>query len=154
VSDRIVCQNKKAYHDFAVEVVYEVGMVLTGPEVKSLRNGRANMGDGYAQVKNNEVFLYNVHITPYAHAGHEEINPLRTRKLLLSKREINKLIGRTKEKGLALIPLKIYFNDRGLAKLALALARGKKQYDKRADLKKKEGQREIERGYKKNKKDD
>ncbi len=124
-------------------------MVLTGPEVKSIRGGRVNLSDGYAMIKKDEVFLYNVHISPYSHATHELPDPLRSRKLLLKRREIDKLTVKTKEKGLALVPLKIYFNDKGKAKLELALVRGKKLYDKRADIKKKETLREIDRSYKK-----
>lgn len=149
-SGKTVCTNKKAYHDYTIEQVIETGMVLTGPEVKSLRAGKANLKDGYAQVKNNEVLLYNVHISPYVFATHAAPDPLRTRKLLLNRREIVKLIGKTKEQGYTLVPLKIYFNNRGKAKLALGLARGKKLYDKRAALKKKESDREMERAIRKN----
>ncbi len=120
-------------------------MVLSGPEVKSLRAGRANLKDGYAQLKGGEVFLYNVHISPYAFATYTASDPLRVRKLLLHKREIRKLIGKMREKGLALIPLKIYFIDNGKAKIELGLARGKKLYDKRAALKEKQSNRDMER---------
>ena len=123
----------------------EVGMVLTGPEVKSLRAGRANIKDGYAQLKNGEVFLYNMHISPYAFTTHSAIDPLRVRKLLLHRREIRKLLGKLNEKGVALIPLKIYFIDNGKAKIELGVARGKKLYDKRAALKEKQSNREVER---------
>ncbi len=120
-------------------------MVLTGPEVKSLRAGRANIKDGYAQLKNGEVYLYNIHISPYAFAVHSATDPLRVRKLLLHKREIRKLIGKLNEKGVALIPLKIYFIGNGKAKVELGLARGKKQYDKRAALKEKQSNRDVQR---------
>ena len=150
VSGKVVCSNKKAYHDYTIEQVFETGMVLTGPEVKSLRAGKANLTDGYAQIKNNEVFLYNVHISPYVFATLTAPDPLRTRKLLLNRREIAKLIGKVKEQGCTLVPLKIYFNERGKAKLALGLARGKKLYDKRAALKKKEADREMERVMRRN----
>lgn len=120
-------------------------MVLSGPEVKSLRAGRANLKDGYAQVKGGEVFLYNVHISPYVFATHTQPDPLRVRKLLLHKREIRKLIGKMREKGVALIPLKIYFINNGKAKIELGLARGKKLYDKRAALKEKQSNRDMER---------
>ena len=123
----------------------EVGMVLTGPEVKSLRAGRANIKDGYAQLKNGEVFLYNMHISPYAFTTHSVTDPLRVRKLLLHRREIRKLLGKLNEKGVALIPLKIYFIDNGKAKVELGVARGKKLYDKRAALKEKQSNREVER---------
>ncbi|MBU0484833.1 MAG: SsrA-binding protein SmpB [Proteobacteria bacterium] len=142
---KIVATNKKAYHEYHIEDTYEAGIVLKGPEVKSLRAGRANLVDGYAKVKNNEVFLYNVHISPYVFATHESPDPRRTRKLLLSRREIKKLIGKTQEKGLTLIPLKIYFNDRGLAKIELGLCQGKKLYDKRAVIKKKDTDRDLQR---------
>jgi len=151
VSVKVVCTNKKAYHHYLIDSVIEAGVVLTGPEVKSLRAGKANLLDGYAKIRNNEIFLYSVHITPFSHATNINIDPLRTRKLLLHRREIRKLIGKIQEKGFALIPLKIYFTIKGKIKLELGLARGKKLYDKRADLKKKETDREIERAYKKNK---
>ena len=120
-------------------------MVLTGPEVKSLRAGRANIKDGYAQLKNGEVYIYNIHISPYAFAVHSATDPLRVRKLLLHKREIKKLIGKLNEKGVALIPLKIYFINNGKAKVELGLARGKKLYDKRAALKEKQSKRDVQR---------
>ncbi len=142
---KIVTRNKKAFHEYHIDRTMEAGIVLTGPEVKSLRAGRANIKDGYAQVKNGEVFLYNVHISPYVFATHGRSDPLRVRKLLLHRREIRKLIGRVKEKGVALIPLKIYFNKRGKAKVELALARGKKLYDKRAALKERQTRRELDR---------
>jgi len=149
VSDKVVATNKKAYHDYFIDEVIEAGMVLKGAEVKSLRAGRVNLKEGYAQVKDGEVFLLNVHISPYAFATQDAPGPLRVRKLLLSKSEIRKLIGKVKEKGIALVPLKIYFTKIGKAKLALGLARGKKLYDKRATLKKKETDREMERAVSK-----
>ncbi|RWX46050.1 SsrA-binding protein [Candidatus Electrothrix aarhusensis] len=142
---KIVCKNKKAFHDYHIDKTMEAGMVLTGPEVKSLRAGRANIKDGYAQLKNGEVFLYNIHISPYAFAVHSATDPLRVRKLLLHKREVRKLIGKLNEKGVALIPLKIYFIDNGKAKIELGLARGKKLYDKRAALKEKQSNRDVQR---------
>lgn len=142
---RAVCTNKKAWHDYHFEQEFEAGLELTGPEVKSLRAGKANLKDGYAQVKRDEVFLYNVHISPYVYATHYSPDPTRPRKLLLHRREINKLIGKLKEQGYTLVPLRIYFNRQGRAKLALALARGKKLYDKRASLKKREADRDMER---------
>ena len=141
----MVCTNKKAYHDFTIEQVIEAGMVLTGPEIKSLRAGKANLKDGYAQVKQGELFLFNVHISPYVFATMTAPDPLRVRKLLLHRREINKLIGKLKEQGYSLVPLKVYLNRQGRAKLALGLAKGKKLYDKRASLKKREADREMER---------
>jgi len=142
---RVVCRNKKAFHDYHIEGIMEAGMVLNGAEVKSLRAGRANLKDGYAKVDNGEVYLHNVHISPYSFATHNPTDPVRFRKLLLHKREIRKLIGKLHEKGIALIPLSIYFIDNGKAKVELGLARGKKLYDKRATLKQKQSDREMER---------
>lgn len=149
MSKKIVATNKKAFHDYAIESTLEAGVVLTGPEVKSLRAGRANLRDGYAAIEKEEVWLYNVHISPYSHATNVQTDPLRTRKLLLHEREIKKLTGKVKEKGFALIPTKIYFIPNGKVKIELALARGKKLYDKRAALKKKQSDRELEREYRK-----
>jgi SsrA-binding protein len=143
---KVVCQNKKAYHDYHIDATYEAGMVLSGPEVKSLRAGKANLRDGYARIdERGEVMLYNVHISFYTYATHNPNDPMRVRKLLLHNREIRKLIGKLKEKGLALIPLKIYFVESGKAKVELGLARGKRQYDKRAALKEKQSDREVQR---------
>ncbi|MCI5144370.1 MAG: SsrA-binding protein SmpB [Candidatus Electrothrix sp. AR3] len=147
---KIVCKNKKAFHDYHIDKTLEAGMVLTGPEVKSLRAGRANIKDGYAQLKGGEVFLYNIHISPYAFASHSVTDPLRVRKLLLHRREIRKLIGKLHEKGVALIPLKIYFIHNGKAKVELGLARGKKLYDKRAALKEKQSNRDLQRSLRQN----
>ena len=153
MSGKVVCKNKKAYHDYAIESTMEAGMVLTGPEVKSLRAGKANLRDGYAAVNNlGEVVLHNVHISQYNFATHNPNEPSRVRKLLLHKREIRKLIGKLQEKGLALIPLKIYFKSNGKAKIELGLARGKRQYDKRATLKQKQSDREVERALRHNQK--
>jgi SsrA-binding protein len=145
VGGKVVATNKKAYHDFFIDEVLEAGMVLKGSEVKSLRAGKANLRDGYAKVKDGELFLHNVHISPYSHATYDAPEATRVRKLLLRKREIQKLIGKVQEKGIALVPLKIYFTEKGKAKLELGLARGKKLYDKRASLKEKESDREVER---------
>ncbi len=145
MAQKIVAKNKKAFHDYHIDQTFEAGMVLNGPEVKSLRAGKVNLRDGYAQVKDGEVFLYNVHISPYSFATHVSPDPLRVRKLLLNRQEIRKLIGKLHEKGIALIPLKIYFIGNGKAKVELGLARGKKLYDKRAALKEKQTNREIER---------
>ena len=142
---KIVSKNKKAFHDYHIDQTLEAGLVLSGPEVKSLRAGKVNLRDGYAQLKAGEVFLYNVHISPYTYATHINQDPLRVRKLLLHRREIRKLIGKLHEKGVALIPLKIYFIASGKAKVELALARGKKLYDKRVALKEKESNREMQR---------
>ncbi len=143
---KIVAQNKKAFHDYHILEKIEAGMVLSGPEVKSLRAGKANLKDGYANIDaRGEVMLYNVHISLYTFATHNPNEPTRIRKLLLNKREIKKLIGKLKEKGLALIPLKIYFKENGRAKIELGLAKGKKLYDKRAALKEKQSNREMQR---------
>ncbi len=144
---KIVCKNKKAFHDYHIDETLEAGIVLTGGEVKSLRAGRANIKDGYAGIKDGEVYLHNVHISPYAFATHSKADPLRARKLLLHRREIRRLIGKIKEKGVALIPLKIYFKNNGKAKVELGLARGKKLYDKRAALKEQQMRREIQREF-------
>lgn len=144
VPGKVVCTNKKAYHDYFIEDTIETGIVLLGPEVKSLRAGRANLKDGYARIKDGEVFLHNVHISPYTFTSAPP-EPIRPRKLLLNKREIKKIIGKVQEKGVALIPLKIYFKANGRAKLALGLARGKKMYDKRASIKERESDRELAR---------
>jgi len=149
LSGKILATNKKAYHDFQIEEVVEAGIVLVGAEVKSLRAGRANLKDGYAVIKNNEIFLYNVHISPYAFTTQDVPDPLRVRKLLLNKREIRRLINKVREKGFALLPLKTYLNKRGMVKVELGLGKGKKLYDKRHTLKKKESDREIERAVKK-----
>src|SRR5512145_3081204 len=133
MSIKVVCQNKKASHDYFIDEALEAGIVLLGPEVKSLRDGRANLVDGYAKIKNGEVFLYNMHITPYPYAHYLNLDPKRTRKLLFNKREIRRLIGKTKEKGYALIPLKVYFKE-SMAKIEIGLAKGKKLYDKRHAL--------------------
>jgi SsrA-binding protein len=145
MGQKVVSKNKKAFHDYHIDQTFEAGIVLNGPEVKSLRAGKANLRDGYALIKDGELFLFNVHISPYSYATHINQDPLRVRKLLLHRRELRKLIGKLHEKGIALIPLKIYFIDNGKAKIELALARGKKLYDKRAALKEKESNREVER---------
>ncbi len=145
MSIKIVAKNKKAFHDYHIDKKIEAGIVLVGPEVKSLRAGRANLRDSYARIKNGEVWVHNMHISPYKYATHASPDPLRVRKLLLHKREIDKLIGKTQEKGFSLIPLKIYFTGNGKVKLELGLAKGKTQYDKRQTLKKKEATREMDR---------
>ena len=145
MSIKIVCQNKKARHDFFIDESLEAGLALSGVEVKSLRAGRANLKGSFARIKGEEVFLHNVHISPYLQGDtFKEQEPTRTRKLLLHKREIRKLIGKTREKGYTLVPLKIYFK-RGRAKVELGLARGKKHFDKRAAIKEKDVKREISR---------
>lgn len=145
---KLVCKNKKAYHDYFIEETIEAGMVLTGAEVKSLRLGRINLKDSFARIRNGEVFLLNVHISPYAQAdSFGQYDPERTRKLLLHKREIKRLIGKTRIKGYTLVPTKVYFKE-GKAKVELGLARGKAYYDKRETLRRKETEREISRAMK------
>lgn len=145
--DTAVTTNRKAYHDYFIEETIEAGMSLVGTEVKSLRLGLANLTDSYAIVRNNELFLFNANISPYPHGNIMNHEPLRTRKLLLHREEIRKLIGRITLKGYTLIPLKIYFS-RGKAKVLIGLAKGKKAYDKRETIKEKESRREVERAVK------
>lgn len=144
---KIVCENRKARHDYFIHETYEAGLELQGTEVKSLRAGRANLKDSYAVVKNGEVFVEHMHISPYEQGNIFNHDPLRPRRLLLHKAEIVKLFSRTREKGYTLVPLKIYFK-RGRAKLELALASGKHNYDKRADLQAKAAKRDVERAIK------
>ena len=139
-----VASNRKAYHDYFIEETFEAGLSLLGTEVKSLRLGLANLTDSYAIVKNNEVFLFNANISPYPHGNIMNHEPLRTRKLLMHREEIRKLLGKMTLKGYTLIPLKIYFT-RGKAKVLLGLAKGKKAFDKRETIKEKESKREVER---------
>lgn len=147
MSIKIVTQNRKARHEYQILESYEAGMVLQGTEVKSLRNGKANLKDAYARVENGEVWLYNCHISPYDQEARYNHEPERKRKLLLNRREIRKLTGKVEERGLTLVALKIYF-ARGKAKVELGLGKGKKLYDKRADIAKKDSQREMERAFK------
>jgi len=147
MSIKMVCQNKKAYADYFIDETIEAGIVLTGTEVKSLREGKANLKDSYVIIKDGEAFLLNCHISPYSHGNIYNHDPLRTRKLLLHKKEIERLIGKTQQQGYTLIPLKIYFKGH-YVKVEIALARGRKKYEKRDIIKKKEAQREIERAIK------
>jgi SsrA-binding protein len=144
MSEKIVCQNRKAAHEYFIEETFEAGMVLDGPEVKSLRGGRANLVDSYARVKRGEVFLFNMHISPYPFAHHVDLDPKRTRKLLVTKKEIKRIIGKTEEKGYTMIPLKVYFSG-GWAKVLVGLARGKKKADKRQAIKEKDMKRDMDR---------
>lgn len=141
---KLIAQNKKARHDYAIEDVFEAGLVLTGTEVKSLRAGRASLVDAYATVKDGEAWLHNAHIPEYTLGTWTNHEPRRVRKLLLHREEIVKLIGKTKESGLALVPLQLYFRD-GRAKVEIALARGKKSYDKRQALATRDASREVAR---------
>ena len=141
---RVVTENRKAHHDFFIEETHEAGIVLVGTEVKSLRAGKVNLKDSFAQIEKGEMFLYNVHISPYDPGNRFNVDPLRPRKLLLHKREINRLLGKVKQQGMTLIPLKIYFK-KGRAKVELALAKGKKVYDKRRVMAERDAQREMAR---------
>jgi SsrA-binding protein len=143
-NSKLIAGNKKAYHDFFIEETYEAGIALLGTEVKSLRDGRANLKDCYAMIKNEEVFLIGLHISPYSHGNIMNHDPERTRKLLMHKREIKRLFGLLTQKGYTLVPTKLYFKE-GRVKVELGLAKGKKNYDVRETVKEKEAQREIQR---------
>ncbi|MFN8471408.1 MAG: SsrA-binding protein SmpB [Anaerolineae bacterium] len=143
-ADRVLAENRKARHDYFIEETYEAGIALLGTEIKSMRAGRANLRDSYAQIKDGEMWLMNVHISPYDMAGYASHDPLRPRKLLLHRKEINRLAGAITEKGYTLVPLRIYLKD-NRAKVELALARGKKTYDKRDAIAERDSKREIER---------
>ncbi|MEJ2637640.1 MAG: SsrA-binding protein SmpB [Calditrichia bacterium] len=145
---KIVTNNKKAFHDYEILERIEAGIVLTGTEVKSLRDGRCNLRDSYARVRDGEVWLVGMHISPYSHAGYSTHDPERERKLLLHKDEIKKIHRKVLEKGVTLIPLKVYFKA-GKAKVEIGLAAGKRKYDKRQDIARREQQREIKREEKK-----
>ncbi len=144
---KIVAQNRKAFHDYSIEETIEAGIVLTGTEVKSLREGKANLKDSYVIIKDAEVLLLNCHISPYTYGNIMNHDPLRTRKLLLHKKEIARIQGKALQKGYSLIPLKIYFKG-SIAKIEVGLARGKKLFEKRESIKKREADREIERAMK------
>ncbi len=141
---KVIAQNKKASHDYFIEETFECGMVLQGTEIKALRAGRVQLKDSYARIINGEIFIINVHISPYEQGNRYNHDPLRVRKLLMHRKEIDKLLGLTKEQGYALVPLKVYLKN-GFAKLLLGLAKGKKNYDKREDLKAKDAKRDIDR---------
>jgi SsrA-binding protein len=145
---KIIASNRKARHEYKVVETIEAGIALTGTEVKSLREGRANLTDAYAVLDYGEVILRGLHISPYSHTSQTDLDPRRDRKLLLHKAEIRRLIGKVREKGLTLVPLKLYFSPRGLAKIELALAKGKKSYDKRRDIAKRDADRDLRRELK------
>lgn len=148
MSERVVCTNKKAYHNYQIEDTLEAGISLKGTEVKALREGKANITDSYAKIVGREIFLVNAHISPYSCGNIYNHDPLRTRKLLLHRKQIDRLIGKINERGYTLIPLKIYFNRRGFAKVELALAKGKKLYDRREEIKKRDEERELRKALK------
>jgi SsrA-binding protein len=147
MSEKTVALNRKARRDYEILESVEAGMALKGTEVKSLREGRVNLKDSYAKVLDGEVFLVNAHISPYSHGNIQNHDPLRNRKLLLHRQQIRRLTGKAEEKGLTLIPLKVYF-ARGRAKVELGLARGKREYEKRETIKRRDAEREMERGLK------
>jgi SsrA-binding protein len=144
-AEKPICQNKTARLNYFIDETHEAGIVLKGTEVKALRDGRANIKESYADIKQGEVFLYDLHISPYSHGNRENHNPLRIRKLLLHKREIKRLYGKSQEKGQSLIPLRMYFRN-GKVKVEIGVGRGKKLYDKREDIRLKEDRRAMERG--------
>jgi len=143
-----IAKNKKAFFNYSILETFEVGIVLYGTEVKSIRQGKINIKDSYAVIKNDEIFLQNCHISPYSHGTNENHDPLRLRKLLLHKIEIMRLIGKIKENSFTLVPLKVYINKRGLVKMQVGLAKGKKLYDKRQTMKEKTDRREMDRAMK------
>ncbi len=146
-STKLIANNKKAYHDYFVDETFECGIELAGTEVKSLRLGQCSIKESFCNIKNGEVFIYGMHVNPYEKGNIFNKDPLRDRKLLLHKSEINKILGKLKEDGYALVPLRVYFR-RSLVKVEIGLCRGKKLYDKRADLAKKQQKRELERDFK------
>lgn len=144
MAEKIIAKNKKAYHEFFIEDKYEAGLVLVGTEVKSIRQGNVNLKDSYVSIKNGEAFVYNMHISSYEKGNIYNVDPLRPRKLLLNKRELRKLIGLTTLKGYSLIPLSLYLKN-GLVKMELSVAKGKKTYDKRQDIAKRDAERRMQR---------
>ncbi len=145
---KLAANNKKARHDYFIEETLEAGIVLTGTEIKSVREGKVSIKESYARVEDGEVWLYGMNISPYKQGNRFNVDPLRPRKLLLHKREIRKLIGKVTLQGLTLVPLKIYINRKGLAKVEIAVARGKKNYDKRETMAKRDAERKIDRAVK------
>jgi SsrA-binding protein len=143
--EKIIATNKKAYHDYFVDETFEAGIVLTGTEVKSLRENKTNLRDSFATIRKGEVWLHGVHISPYSHGNRSNVDPGRSRKLLLHKNDIRYLIGKTKERGFTLVPLRVYLSASNLVKVEIGLARGKKLYDKRETLKRKQFEREADR---------
>lgn len=146
MSKKIIATNPTARHNYTIEDTLEAGIVLTGTEIKSIRNGKVNLKDSYANIKNGESFIYGMHISPYEHGNIYNKDPLRTRKLLLTKREINKLTGLIKQKGVSLVPISLYFSGNFL-KIELGIGKGKKLYDKRADIAKKDAELRIRRQF-------
>ena len=147
-SQKLIAQNKKARYDYQIIETCESGIVLLGSEVKSCRKGGANLKDSYARIESGEIYLIDAHISPYSHANRFNHDPLRKRKLLFHKMEIKKLYGKIREKGQAFIPLKLYFNEKGKVKVEMAMVKGKKQYDRREDIKSRDMRRETEKELK------
>lgn len=145
---KILATNKKARHDYFIEEVYEAGMVLTGTEIKSMRQGKLNLKESYAKIEGEELIIYGMHISPFEQGNRYNVDPLRPRKLLLHKQEIRKMIGYITQKGLTIVPLNVYLNERGRAKIEIAIARGKKDYDKRQDIAKRDADRKIQQTIK------
>lgn len=146
---KVIANNKKARHEYFIDEVYEAGLVLTGTEIKSIRNGKVSIKEAYAKIIDGEVLILGMNISPYEQGNRFNVDPLRPRKLLMHRREINKLIGKIKVGGVTLIPLRIYLNDRGRAKMEIAVARGKKLYDKRDSIAKRDTERKMQRAMKK-----
>lgn len=146
---KVIATNRKAQRDYAILETFEAGIELKGSEVKSIRAGRINLNDSFARIENNQVILYNTHISPYEQASYLNVEPTRLRRLLLHRNQIQKLTGQVAQRGVTLIPLKIYFNERGFAKIELAFCKGKKLYDKREALKRRETELEVRRAMKK-----
>jgi SsrA-binding protein len=148
LAQKFVCQNRKARHDYTIEETYEAGIVLCGTEVKSLRDGRAHLKDAYAMMEAGELWLVHSHIGEYPAAARGNHPPERPRKLLLHRKELRRLAGKIEEKGMTLVPLGVYFNERGIAKVSLGLARGKRQYDRRQEVARRDAKREMDRAAK------
>ena len=146
-AERLLADNRKAHHDYHILHTYEAGIVLLGTEVKSIREGRVNLRDSFARVEGAEIFIYNIHVSPYSHRGYADHEPTRRRKLLLHKSEIRKLIGKTVERGMTLIPVRMYLKN-GRVKVVVGVAKGKKLYDKRETIRRREAERETRRAIK------
>lgn len=150
---KILANNKKARHDYFIEDVYEAGMVLTGTEIKSMRQGKLNLKESYAKIEEGEMYIYGMHISPFEQGNRYNEDPLRPRKLLLHKQEIRKLLGYITLKGLTVVPLNVYLNEKGKAKMEIGVARGKKNYDKRDDMIKKDADRKMQQAIKSSKRE-
>jgi len=150
VREKPIAENRKAYHDYHLFETYEAGIALLGTEVKAIREGRVNLKDSYGRVERGEVFLHNLHISPYSHRGYADHEPTRPRKLLLNRQEIRKLVGKTVERGFTLVPVRMYFKD-GWVKVAICLAKGKKVHDKRETIRRRELERETRKAVKERK---